>query len=365
MGANARESLTRRRKDDWVQGQHAQLQSVPPAIGRPRHLIFTALTRFGLGGKGKVYIPEYFPGFTQRLAEAGVDCSFVFSEDELEAAQDDRDTAILHIFNEEKAYPTNARIRQAEVRAGVVFCSLRAAQIAAVKPRANRFLTARGITMPPLMQGATSDATVFSNAAIGSGRRTAVVAEGRDLDPGRYNTRFIDTRLSFEGTTYHTMFRIQAVGRKVLHAYPRARDVNQRSASVHSKDTPANGPLIEFLFQTLIEPRREEIERHALALGEILGPGFYAHDMVVCNTTGALYMVETGFKFNDTPYATYLEPDAGRMPSNRIFYTGEYPVRAADLFLAEWDNARQNGQPDPTGTDLWEDPAFQNTPASA
>ena len=53
------------------------------------------------------------------------------------------------------------------------------------------------------------------------------------------------------------------------------------------------------------------------------------------------------------------------MPSNRIFYTGEYPVRAADLFLAEWDNARQNGQPDPTGTDLWEDPAFQNTPASA
>lgn len=365
MGAAAQEMLTRKRDEGWIQRQQAQLESVPPAIGRPRHLIFTALTRFGLGGKGKVYIPEYFPGFTQRLAEAGVDCSFVFNEDGLEAALDDRDTAILHIFNEEKAHPVNARIRAAEARAGVVFCSQRAARIAAEKPRANRFLTSRGIAMPPLVNEAAPDTAVFSNAAIGSGRRTAVVPEGTRLDPGRYNARYIDTRLTFEGVTYHTMFRIQAVGRKVQHAYPRARDVKERSASVHSKDTPANGPLIEYLFQTLIDGRREEIARHTLAMGEILGPGFYAHDMVVCNTTGALYMVETGFKFNDTPYATYLQPDAQRMPSNRVFYTGEYPVRAADLFLEEWDHARRNGQPDPTGQDLSNDPAFQDVPADA
>lgn len=359
MAVQAQQLLTRKRDEGWLQRQRAQLDGVPDPAGRPRHLIFTAFTRFGLGGKGKVYIPEYFPGFTQRLAEAGVDCSFVFDEAGLSAALDDRDTAILHIFNEEKVYPSNHHIRAAEARASVVFCAHRAALIACIKPRANRFLTARGIAMPALIDAQDTDAPVFSNAAIGSGRRTAVVASGTGLDPSRYNARYIDTRRTFEGTTWHTMFRIQAVGRQVQHAYPRARDVRERSASVHSKDTPANGPLIEFLFQTLIEPRREEIARHTRALGEILGPGFYAHDMVVCNSTGAMFMVETGFKFNDTPYATYLEPDAARMPSNRIFYTGEYAVRAADLFLGEWDHARQHGQPDPTGTDLWTDPAFQ------
>lgn len=362
MIVHVQDRRTRKRDESWLRGQRAQLDGVPLPSGRPRHLIFTAFTRFGLGGKGKVYIPEYFPGFTQSLAAAGVDCSFVFDEQGLTDAIDDRDTAILHMYNEEKLYPVNDLIRAAERRAGVVFCTHRAALISSIKPRTNSFLTARGISMPAMIgpgDAADLGTSVFSNAAIGSGRRTMVLADGANLDLARYNTRYVDTRLDFGGKTYHTMFRIQAVGRQVQHAYPRARDVGERSASVHSKDTPADGPLIEFLFRTLIEPRREEIARHTFALGEILGPGFYAHDMVVCNSTGRLYMVETGFKFNDTPYATYLEPDADRMPSNRIFYTGEYPVRAASLFLGEWEHARRNGQPDPTGADLWTDPAFR------
>lgn len=357
------EITARRRKDEWVNMQRAHLHQVAKQAGRARHLIFTAFTRFGFGGKGKVYIPEYLPGFTQRLAEADVDCSFVWDEDGLEAAIDDRDTAILHIFNEEKVCAYNSRIRAAEARVGVVFCTQHAGLIVSFKPRTNQYLTARGIAMPPIISSASGDA-VFSNAVIGSGRRTAVLPAATQLDSARYNTRFIDTRLSFEGTTYHTMFRIQTVGRQVLHAYPRARNVAERSASVHSKDTPANGPLIEFLFQTLIEPRRAEITQHAKALGEILGPGFYAHDMVVDNSTGELFMVESNLKFNDTPYANYLIADSERMPSNRIFYTGEYPVRAAELFLQEWDHARRHGQPEPSGRELWSDPAFADNSAN-
>lgn len=350
--------FSRQRKEGWVDLQLAQLVGVPQPAGRPRHLIFTAFTRFGLGGKGKVYIPEYFPGFTQRLAELGVDCSFVWNEDMLEAALDDRDTAILHIFNEEKPWPYNARIRACEARAGVVFCSRRSGVIVSLKPRTNQFLTARGISMPPMLTAESDARPVFSNAVIGSGRRTRVIASPVALDAERYNCEYIDTRLEFEGTTYYTMFRIQAIGRQVLHAYPRARDTKDRSASVHSKDTPANGPLIEFLFATLIEPRRDLIAAHTEAMGRILGPGFYAHDMIVSNSTGKLYMVESNLKFNDTPYANYLIADAERMPSNRMFYTGEYPVKSADLFLAEWEDARRNGQPDPSGFDLLDDPAF-------
>lgn len=347
-----------RRNESWVANNLGSLAGVPPATGRNRHLIFTAFTRFGFGGKGKVYIPEYFAPFTQRLADADVDCSFVWSEDGLEAAFDGRDTAIIHLFNEEKISAYNARIRAIERKAAAVFCSQRAGLIVSQKRRANRFFAARGIFMPPLVDKADPAVPVFSNAAIGSGKRTSVLATPDALDAHRYNTRYIDTRLTFEGITYHTMFRIQTVGRQVLHAYPRARDVREKSASVHSKDTPANGPLIEFLHARLITPRRAGITELAERLGCILGPGFYAHDMVVCNATGALFMVESGFKFNDTPYAEYLSPDAARMPSNAIFYNGQYAVRAADLFMQEWDHARDTPPPDPAGSDLWSDPAF-------
>ena len=352
------ETAVPNRKEDWVAKNTASLVGVPPAAGRDRHLIFTGFTRFGYGGKGKVYIPEYFPPFTQRLAEADVDCSFVWNEDGLEAAIDQRDTAIIHLFNEEKVSPYNSRIRAVERRASAVFCPHRAGLIVSRKRRANQYLTTRGISMPPLVTQPDPAIPVFSNAAIGSGKRTSVIAQPESLDAERYNAQYIDTRLTFVGTTYHTMFRIQSVGRQVLHAYPRARDVREKSASVHSKDTPANGPLIEFLHATLIAPRRAEIAEHTKKMGEILGPGFYAHDMVVSNSTGELYMVESGFKFNDTPYATYLLPDADRMPSNAIFYSGQYAVRAADLFLQEWDHARQTPLADPSGEDLWSDPAF-------
>lgn len=350
-----------RRDESWVIRNLTSQAGVPPATGRARHLIFTAFTRFGFGGKGKVYIPEYFPPFTQRLAAAEVDCSFVWNEDGLEAALDDRDTAIIHLFNEEKVCAYNSRIRAVEAKAAAVFCSHRAGLIVSQKRRANLFLTARGVSMPQLVDLADPTVPVFSNAAIGSGKRTSVIGAPEALDADRYNTRYIDTRLGFEGITYHTMFRIQTVGRRVLHAYPRARDVREKSASVHSKDTPANGPLIEFLHTTLITPRRDEIAAHAEKLGDILGPGFYAHDMVVSNSTSELFMVESGFKFNDTPYAEYLSPDADRMPSNAIFYNGQYAVRAAELFIQEWDDALTRPQPDPSGRDLWSDPAFAAT----
>lgn len=347
------------RRDSRFLERHQTWQAdVAPPANRSRHVIFTGLSRFGLGGRGKVYVPEYFPAFTRTLAEADVDCSFAYNEDTLEHAFDDRDTAIIHVYNEEKPSPYNTRIRAIEDHATVVFNGQRSALVIANKLRCNQYLTPRGIPMPELVTGPVADGVVFSNLQSGSGKHTRLFSADRPLDSARYNTRFIDTRLTFEGVTYHTMFRIQAVGHQVHLAYPRARDVKERSASVHSKDTPANGPLIEFLHATLITPRRAEIADFAARMGQILGPGFYAHDMVVCNATGRMFMVESGFKFNDTPYADYLAADAARMPSNALFYNGEYAVRGARLFLQEWDAARDRPRLDPSGRDLWDDPAF-------
>ena len=44
------------------------------------------------------------------------------------------------------------------------------------------------------------------------GAEVELVADPAALDPDRYNTTFIDTRRSFEGTSYHTCIRILSVG---------------------------------------------------------------------------------------------------------------------------------------------------------
>jgi hypothetical protein len=341
-----------RRDEDWIARNIAGLGPIAPPADRPRQIVFTGFARFGFGAKGKVYAEDYFPAFTRRMAENGVDCHFVWDEDGLERHMTGKPTAIVHMMNEEKVWPYNPRIRAAEAQADFVFCSKRAANLLKEKPVTNRFLTPRGIPMPRMLAPEETGLRAFSNAAEGSGKRIIVTDSPETLDPARYNTAFIDTRVPFEGKTYYTMFRIQAVTRKVLHAYVRARDTAEKAASVHSKDTPADAGLIEMLFDLLIRPRQDEITAFTDRIGRILGPGCYACDMVVCNSTGKMFMVEAGFKFNDSPYAKYLESVADRTPCNAIFYGGEYPVRAADLFLEEWVWSSRYFTADPTGMTL-------------
>lgn len=339
-----------RRDEDWVARNLAALGDVTPPADRPRQIVFTGFARFGFGAKGKVYSKDYFPAFSRRMAEQGVDCHFVWDEDGLDRhTTGTKPTSIVHMMNEEKLWPYNPRIRAAEARADFVFCSKRAANLLKEKPVTNRFLTPRGVPMPRMLGPTETGVRTFSNSAEGSGKRIIVTDTPETLDPNRYNTAFIDTRVPFEGRSYYTMFRIQAITRKVLHAYVRARDTSEKAASVHSKDTPANAGLIEMLYDLQIRPRLDEIATFTDRIGRLLGPGSYACDMVVCSTTGQMFMVEAGFKFNDSPYAAYLESVADQTPCNAIFYGGEYAVRAADLFLEEWLWSARYFTADPTG----------------
>ncbi|MZQ91167.1 hypothetical protein GVY41_19020 [Frigidibacter albus] len=334
----------------WIDNQFRQLPGIAAPANRPRRIVITGFTRFGFWAKAKVYQWDYFPGFTQRMAEKGVDCFFVWDEDGLDRHAVDKNAAIIHLFNEELPFPYTQRVAAAERRAGFVFCTRRAGSIISNKRTANKYLSANGIQMPRMIDEASPEAIVFSNSEIGSGKATRVLAPGDAVDPTRYNTEYIDTRIEFQGSKYFTMFRIQAVGTQVLHAYVRARHTRERSPSVHSKDTPADHQLIEYLHERLIRSREAGIASFASAMGILLGPGSYAHDMIVCNKTDRMYMVESGFKFNDSPYAEYLRSVADRTPCNRIFYDGTYPMRAADLFLQEWEKAADYGQPDPSLT---------------
>jgi hypothetical protein len=250
------------------------------------------------------------------------------------------------MFNEEKPWSYTQRILDAERKASFTACTLRAASIIQHKKLTNTFLTAHGVPMPKQIHQPSDTETVFSNSVIGSGKRVNVVAGTAALDAERYNTEFVDTRFDYAGKTYYTMFRIQAIGRRVLHSYVRARDVSENAPSVHSANTPADAGLLNHLYDVLIAPRKDEIDQFTAHLGGLLGPGFYAHDMVVCNTTGQMKMVESGFKFNDSPYAEYLESERHLTPNNAMFYDGSYPIRSADLFLDEWAVALKSQQPD-------------------
>lgn len=341
-----RTSVLKQRNSEWVDRQFQALGNITKPAAHARRVVLTGFTRFGFSGKGKVYQGDYFPGFTRALADHDIDCHFVWTEKDLCDLTEQGNTAIIHLFNEELPWPYTEEICRAEANADVVFCSRRAGSIVSNKINANRYLSAQGIGMPPEVIGEDAG-TVFSNSVIGSGKRVIVTSDRTKLPEGRYNTAFIDTRVDFGGKTWYTMFRIQAVGGLVHHAYVRARDTAERAPSVHSKDTPANAGLIEHLYDILVAPRRAEIHAHAKKMGDILGPGFYAHDMVVCRETGKMYMVEAGFKFNDSPYAAYLESVHEDTPSNRIFYDGTYPLVGAYLFRKEWDRALTQRQADP------------------
>ena len=121
-----------------------------------------------------------------------------------------------------------------------------------------------------------------------------------------YNTQFIDTTVQFRESVYFTCIRLVCIGTYLIRIYIRARDVSENNPSVHNKDTPKDRELLDYLHEKLVVPRLEAFHALSDRIGRVLGPGFYAHDVLIENKTGQLFLCETGFKFYDD---TYEEPD--------------------------------------------------------
>ena len=173
----------KREKDQtWVTNNLAQLGDIAVPTGRERRVIITGLTRFGFWAKAKVYQGDYFPAFTHRLAELGVDCHFVWTDTQLLDLVTGENTAIIHLFNEEKPFQFTPPMLQAQQRAGFVFCTPRAASIISNKLLANQFLTSQDIPMPRLIEDSQNRGMIFSNSVIGSGKRVMVTKDPSKLD---------------------------------------------------------------------------------------------------------------------------------------------------------------------------------------
>jgi len=190
------------------------------------------------------------------------------------------------------------------------------------------FLNA-GISVPPMVSAAeVTTSKVFSNAPIGTHAATAIIEVGRPLDVDRYNTCFIDTAHDYKGKSYYVSLRALAVTGTMISAYVRLRPTGEAEASVHASDTPKDDPhLIAHFHELLVETNRPQLIKLCEQIGDVLGPGFYAHDILPSRETGELYVCETGFKFDDGSYREALWPISSDLP----FLTDHFTIGIADL----------------------------------
>jgi hypothetical protein len=291
-------------------------------------------TREGLCGYGKATPALYFPKFGHALAKRGI--TLMAYRDPADALRnianhDPARTALVFIYNEVFQRDHFQSFAELTCHTGFRFYNAPSAgEILGNKSLTNAVFSKAGIAIPPMVCGeATSK--VFSNAQIGTHAATIILDVGQPLDMGRYNTRFIDTVHEYRGNSYHVALRALAVTGTMLSAFVRLRPTGEAEASVHASDTPQDPARISYFHETLVEGNRPRLIELCEQIGEVLGPGFYAHDILPSRETGELYVCESGFKFDDQDIREALWPISSDLP----FLMDHFTIRIADLAAEE------------------------------
>jgi hypothetical protein len=306
---------------DWWRLRSVPLRArrgTPSARGRVV-VVTAARSRFR---NGKVVPASFFPPFARTLAHLGMQTVFKRGLHDLPALVDDR-TCIICAANEER--PEVTALERLESFGAPVFNAPSRARTIADKRTTNALLASRGITVPDT---ATAPGTrIFSNA-LDRSNAGVFVADGPSHDPSRHETRFVDTTVTVGKTRYYTSLRLLCVGPTIVHAWVRARPVGA-SPAVHSRDTPLDPGLLEELQARCIVAHYPRLTALASRLAMVLGPGFYAHDVLLERGSHELLVCETGWKFDDYTFRHHIAPIAQRLPSQRIFFDGGIPRRSA------------------------------------
>ena len=298
-------SSTRKKFDIWR--QNYRIRTIQPLNVRGKILIL-ALGPRGLRPRGKVKARRFFPPFCRVLGQCGIASAYVCDFESLErelCLADGMPTILVNLVNELyddlDAYDIPKSFLE---QTNAVFNSHGIAKIIRDKEEANRFFSQHNISMPG--QNLDERTNVFSNARIGSGERAFIVENLQELDEERYNTEFIDTTIQFRESVYFTCIRLVCIGTYLIRIYIRARDVSENNPSVHNKDTPKDRELLDYLHEKLLAPRLEAFHTLSYRIGHVLGPGFYAHDVLIDNKSGQLFLCESGFKFYDDTYENWM-----------------------------------------------------------
>lgn len=263
-----------------------------------------ALGSRGLRARGKVKSRRFFPPFCSVLRQHGIASAYIGDHESLKrelCLTDGLPHVLVNLVNEDRddiePYKLPNDLLQ---NVTAVFNPHKIAGLIRDKKETNQFFSEHKISVP----GRNPDerTNVFSNSRFGTGARAFIIDNSRELDEERYNTQFIDTTVRFKESVYFTCIRLMCIGTCLIRIYIRARDVSENNPSVHTKNTPKDPELLDYLHEEVVTPRLEAFRTLSDRLGHLLGPGFYAHDVLIENRTGRLFLCETGFKFYDDSY---------------------------------------------------------------
>lgn len=315
--------------------ENYRLRKYQPKNARAK-IIIAAMGANGFRTRGKVSPRKFFPPFCRVLAACGISSAYVNDFTKLErelTVSREKPIILVNLVNEEHDNLQDYDFPETVLdRVAVTFNSHRVATIIRDKKETNLFLSRNNILMPSLSD--LKDKTIFSNANIGSQERVLLYTAEEELDSNRYNVEFIDTRIQFEEAEYYTCIRLMCIGSRLVQVYVRARDVYENDPSVHSLNTPRDSELLNYLDSVLVAPRVKQLCALAEDMGSALGPGFYAHDALVDNVSGGLYLCETGFKFFDGTYSNHMMGVISQESIQRCVVDQEtYAAYAASLFV--------------------------------
>lgn len=299
-----------------------------PAPRAPKGtVVFAGLTEQKLHVCGKMRPARFLPAICNALRFEGYDTFFACSEAELASLQGSpKPFVVVMLYAEDNVILDCPSLLELLKGADVVFNHPLVGSVIRSKRRTNELLSAVGVPMPELK--AVADKPVFSNADASSNAKIKVIEVGAQLDHERYNTELIDTRQRLNGKEYYTSVRLMCVGPHITHAFIRARDVGEGNPSVHSKNTPRDAALIQSLARRLIEPNEARFVELAQRAYGALGPGFYAHDILIEAESDRVLVCETGFKFNDGTY-DWVESVKPQVSDWRPLHTAEQAAIAA------------------------------------
>lgn len=307
-----------------------------PAV-QTGQVIFCGFSRGNFDGNGKVDARAFFPAFCKKLHEAGVATHFVSTPKEM-LRHITPDSCLVHIYREicpkNIALYTEAMQQVAKEHGGhrgPVYNAPDLGALIARKDLTNTHLTRAGVAVPKMITHADTKDRVFANDVASTGAEV-----GLAYDPDRYNTELIDTRITYKGKRYHTTIRLMTAGREMIHAWVRARDEEEGSPSVHSRDTPIDADLYEHLQQTLVIPQQDALRAMARQLGDALGSGFFAHDLLIEQPSGRILICESGYKFDDKTIVKHLRPIKQNIPSISDLYDDTYATLSAEAFLRDY-----------------------------
>jgi hypothetical protein len=312
---------------------HTLVRQPSNELGR---LIICGFGLGGFGGRGKVQPRLFFPDFCTVLAREGISTIFASTAQQLSRLVT-KDSVVIHIYSEEIGDRLPDRIDtdhvlNAQRRALLIFNHPSIGPIIGRKDETHRLFTQNGIHMPSKN---VDSGTVFSISPYGSGTGVKLFDDKSKLDTDNHNTSYIDTRVNFGDQQFHTSVRLLCVGREIVHAFVRARNTKDGSPSVHSRNTPTDPELLEFLHTKLVNPHIAKFQLLAKDVATVLGLGFYVHDLLVEKQTGKIFICETGFKFHDWTYVNHISSISDSLPSHHWMPTPECARKSAEAFLKE------------------------------